>query len=38
MTTTEETHSASVSLAGEPYAAKVGDVTIALSDRAMILQ
>jgi uncharacterized protein (DUF427 family) len=38
MTTTETTHSASVSLAAEPYAAKVGDVTIALSDRAVILE
>ena len=35
---TDKTHSATVSMAGEPYAAKVGDVTIALSDRAMILE
>ncbi|MEQ8353973.1 MAG: DUF427 domain-containing protein [Kiloniellaceae bacterium] len=35
---TEKNHSASVCLAGEPYAAKVGDVTVALSDRAMILE
>jgi len=31
-------HSATVSLAGEPYVAKVGAATIALSDRAMILE
>jgi uncharacterized protein (DUF427 family) len=35
---TEKTHSASVSMAGEPYVAKVGEATIALSDRAMILE
>jgi uncharacterized protein (DUF427 family) len=34
----KETHRATVSMAGEPYAAKVGDVTVALSDRAMILE
>lgn len=34
----EKTHSATVSMAGESYVAKVGDVTIALSDRAMILE
>ena len=31
-------HSATISRAVETYAAKVGDVTIARSDRAMILQ
>ncbi|MGF1630264.1 MAG: DUF427 domain-containing protein [Kiloniellaceae bacterium] len=35
---TQKTHSASVSMAGEPYVAKVGAVTIARSDRAMILE
>jgi uncharacterized protein (DUF427 family) len=34
----EKTHSATVSMAGEPYVAKVGEATIALSDRAMILE
>jgi len=34
----EKTHSATVSMAGESYAAKVGEVTVALSDRAMILE
>jgi uncharacterized protein (DUF427 family) len=34
----EKTHSATVSMAGEPYVAKVGETTIALSDRAMILE
>ena len=34
----DKTHSATVSMAGEPYAAKVGGVTVALSDRAMILE
>jgi len=35
---TDQSHSASVSMAGEPFVAKVGDRTIALSDRAMILE
>lgn len=35
---TDKTHSATVSMAGEPYVAKIGDSTIALSDRAMILE
>ncbi len=35
---TEKTHSATVSMAGEPYVAKLGGTTIALSDRAMILE
>ena len=34
----EKDHSATVSLAGEPYVAKVGGATVALSDRAMILE
>lgn len=34
----KETHSATVTMAGEPYAAKVGEVTVALSDSAMILE
>jgi len=34
----EKTHSATVAMAGEPYVAKVGKTTIALSDRAMILE
>ena len=35
---TEKTHSASVSMAGEPYVARVGGDTIAESERAMILE
>jgi uncharacterized protein (DUF427 family) len=35
---TQKTHSASVSMAGEPYVAKVGGVTIARSERAMVLE
>lgn len=35
---TQKSHSATVSMAGEPYVAKLGDTTIALSDRAMILE
>ena len=34
----DRSHSASVSMAGEPFVAKVGGTTIALSDRAMILE
>lgn len=34
----EKTHSATVSMAGESYVAKVDGATIALSDRAMILE
>src|SRR3546814_10300627 len=35
---TEKAHHATVSLAGEPYVAKAGGVTIARSDRAMLLE
>jgi len=35
---TEKTHTATVSMAGEPYVAQLGETTIALSDRVMILQ
>lgn len=33
-----KTHRATVSLAGEPYVAKLGETTIALSDHVMILE
>ena len=35
---TDKSHSAKISLAGEPYAAKVAGVTVARSEHAMILQ
>ncbi len=38
MTQKTDTHSATVSMAGEPYVAKVGEATVALSDRVMILE
>ena len=34
---TDSSHTATVSMAGEAFAAKVGDTTVALSDRVMIL-
>lgn len=34
----KESHHATVSMAGEPYVAKIDGSTIALSDRAMILE
>ena len=35
---TDKQHSATVSLAGAPYVAKVGEVVLARTDRAMILE
>jgi uncharacterized protein (DUF427 family) len=35
---TDPSHHATISMAGEPYVAKVADVTVARSERAMILQ
>lgn len=35
---TDPSHRAKISMAGEPYAAKVDDVVVAQSDHAMILQ
>lgn len=35
---TEKAHNATVAMAGEPYVAKVGGITIARSDRAMLLE